>query len=246
MVEIETAGRALTAALVVAGGDEGLDDPVGPVEAVLVLDDGDSIDALSIEAGSASISFSLDDGDGIDATGSATSLESRDGRDLALVVGGPASQFDHQSFGAWLSGQGTGSAIAAVGSFGDVSPASAAQPGPAASYSGAATGFAESDGTVSLVVATVDLVTDFEDVAFASRDTVTVEIGTLAETPAPELDLSGTMTVTGGVFTGVVSTAETSGSLQGWFYGPNAEEAGGLFETLGTGVRYIGSFGATR
>ncbi len=46
-------------------------------------------------------------------------------------------------------------------------------------------------------------------------------------------------------FSGNVSATGLTGSSSGQFYGPNAEELGGVFALEGTGVEtYIGGYGA--
>ncbi len=62
-----------------------------------------------------------------------------------------------------------------------------------------------------------------------------------------ELDMSGTLTYEPGVnhFSGSVSTVSNlSGRAEGMFYGPNAEELGGVFATYDDDGYYGGSFGA--
>lgn len=68
------------------------------------------------------------------------------------------------------------------------------------------------------------------------------------------LDASGSLLISGSTFSGSLSPTNLtpvtlSGNVTGQFYGPNAEEAGGIFELQGTDetvpYTYIGAFGAT-
>ncbi|HET9463099.1 MAG TPA: transferrin-binding protein-like solute binding protein, partial [Thiobacillus sp.] len=70
-----------------------------------------------------------------------------------------------------------------------------------------------------------------------------------AFTAAPELNLTGTLTYAPGTnsFAGTVTSATLTGDSTGQFYGPNAEELGGVFFLKGAGVEtYAGAYGAVR
>ena len=73
---------------------------------------------------------------------------------------------------------------------------------------------------------------------------------TSAYSPAPGLDLTGTLRYAAGTntFGGDITSANgMSGRADGRFYGPGAEEVGGVFETRGAGTEvYGGAFGGRR
>ena len=59
--------------------------------------------------------------------------------------------------------------------------------------------------------------------------------------------MAGTLNYAAGsnAFSGNVSATGLTGSSSGQFYGPNAEELGGVFSLEGAGVEtYIGGYGA--
>jgi len=101
-------------------------------------------------------------------------------------------------------------------------------------------------GSQSTARANVVLDANFgsRSLGFASSNT------TLNGTAAPRLDLTGTLTYApGGSFSGTLRSAggTLSGSADGGFYGPRAEEAGGTFSLKSGGAeRLTGAYGAKR
>lgn len=155
------------------------------------------------------------------------------------------SGFEHQTFGTWLTGYGTGSGTVGAGSYGTKTKASSIPANATASYSGVGLGVARlADGQPHLTASKVDVSTDFDTVTISSEDTLAVSVNTGASTDASELDFTGTGDVSGSGFSVSVSGSGTSGSAQGQFYGASAEEVGGTFETSGSGgISHIGAFG---
>lgn len=243
----ELAGTALVAPWVRTSDRETLGTATGPGAATLTTTSQEG-DLQDIEVGTAggAISLSIADGAIVQSSGHVQSIESASGDAMVLIVAATDGVFEHSSFGAWIDGLTSGQGSAGAGSFGTPTAKNRVPIGTTAAYNGASTGFAEVDGELSLAVATVRLVTDFETVVFLADNTRTVAIGSLAETRAPDLDLSGVLLVDGGVFAGSVASDRSSGMVTGNFFGPGAEEAGGLFQTSGQGVEYFGAFGAVR
>ncbi|WP_419175946.1 transferrin-binding protein-like solute binding protein [Desulfosediminicola sp.] len=161
--------------------------------------------------------------------------------------------FGYQTFGVWQTGldpyQGPGGAI----SFGKQTPDSAVPATGLAEFYGLTAGtYVDEDGSrLYLTISGLYVEADFSDRSlwFASYDTEKFNMLSLTENGlAPELDMRGTLSYDSGnnAFTGDVSTAnEMSGTASGTFYGPNAEELGGVFALSGPGeAQYTGSFGA--
>jgi len=90
---------------------------------------------------------------------------------------------------------------------------------------------------------------DHSSVAMASTDTVFVDIdsGNFLSA-APELDFAGNGNIDGSSFDVEIGSFlnELSGTANGQFYGPNAEEVGGTYVTGDGSTSYTGSFGATQ
>ena len=68
-------------------------------------------------------------------------------------------------------------------------------------------------------------------------------MNTESESLAPGLDYSGEGSVSGSSFAANISGPATSGTANGVFYGPNANEVGGTFSATGAGISHVGSFG---
>jgi hypothetical protein len=68
--------------------------------------------------------------------------------------------------------------------------------------------------------------------------------------PASQLDMQGSLSIAGGhTFNGTVSTAGgLNATATGSFYGPNAEEIGGVYNcsTCAAGTDFSGAFGGKR
>ena len=60
----------------------------------------------------------------------------------------------------------------------------------------------------------------------------------------PNLNMSGTLTYAPGqnLFAGTVTSATMTGTASGRFYGPNAEEIGGIYSLSGGGAGHYGAF----
>ena len=148
---------------------------------------------------------------------------------------------DGRTFGAMSVGNNAGTAIPTTG---------------IATFTGYATGsYVSSGGTGSTALAELTVVADFgpqRSLQFSTTNTQTSENwGTF--TAAPELNLTGTLYIAAGTnsFTGRVDSVSSANALTGdstgQFYGPNAEELGGVFFLKGTGVEtYAGAYGAVR
>jgi hypothetical protein len=108
-------------------------------------------------------------------------------------------------------------------------------------------------GEGSTAAADVTVNADFSarSLSFASRNTVTLR-NLATATPAPNLNLSGTLNYASGssAFSGILTSAggTMSGTSNGQFYGPKAEELGGVFvvKSATTVETFTGAYGAKR
>ena len=161
--------------------------------------------------------------------------------------------FTYQTYGHWVSEDGGGVRYGA-GSFGADTP-TADMPdrilsGPNAIYRGVGGGWVITTGGALDAVTRVELITDFDQVAFRTFDTQTINPATNSFEPNADLDLTGSGDVSGNGFLITVATVvdDGRGPAMGQFYGPNAEEVGGTFELANdtTDEIYLGAFGAVR
>lgn len=171
-----------------------------------------------------------------------------DGLHTRLSADPDAQGWSYQSFGIWdrqLAGGGTMGAS----SFGAATPAAAVPASGAASFTGRLGGlYVSPAGQGSVASADLRVDADFgrRSLGFASSGTTLT--GAL---PAPHLDLSGTLTYapSANAFSGALTSAGgMSGASRGQFYGPAAQELGGVFtvKSAATVETFTGGYGAKR
>jgi heat shock protein HslJ len=208
--------------------------------------------ALSLSAPSSSVSFPSVNIRTDEKTGRRTAFAALDSNSNGVMVDPSYFGWNYQSFGIWMRDPSAASFQAGVMSAGAVTPGSAVPTMGSATFTGQAGGyyFDGAGGRFS---------TDAQMRAEANFQTRNIDFrtfGTLASTPTnppqrtarPELDLSGNLSYAAGAnqFSGNVSTANNalSGTASGRFYGPNAQEIGGVYGLSGSsGQRMMGAFG---
>jgi transferrin binding protein len=170
----------------------------------------------------------------------------------------PALAWNYQSFGYWLSFPTNTTLAAGAISFGNVTPVTGIPTSGTATYQGLSSGgYIDPSGAAFVHAAQMTSNVDFgaRSLAFSTNNTTISPINSAAATPNPALNLSGTLTYAAGSnqFTGPVTTSGSvsdpamAGNATGRFYGPNAEEMGGVFAVKGTGPQgMLGGFGGKR
>ena len=170
----------------------------------------------------------------------------------ALLANPYALGWDYQSFGAWNS---LVDSSVSVGSFGQPTPASGVPTSGTATFTGKLAGyyvpaFGEGGYTAAANL-TVNANFSSRSLGFASSGT-TIARDLKAPASAPHLNLSGTLTYAPGsnAFSGTVTNASgtMSGSSNGRFYGPAAQELGGVLNLRSstTAETFTGAYGAKR
>ena len=174
---------------------------------------------------------------------------------IAIVANPYVAGWDYQSFGVWNTQApgGDGGTIGAH-SFGAATPASAVPLSGSATFAGKLGGlYISPAGEGSTAAADVTVNADFSarSLGFASSNTVTMR-NLATAMPAPNLNLSGTLNYASGsnTFSGTLTSAggTMSGTSNGQFYGPKAEELGGVFAVKSptTVETFTGAYGAKR
>jgi hypothetical protein len=163
--------------------------------------------------------------------------------------------WEYQTFGAWETGRGTGAGTIGAISVGAPTAGSAIPTTGDVTFTGATVGlYLDASGANDYVTAsdlTVDADFAARSLAFTTANTEKIHVLTAVTSGAPDLDLSGTLTYAAGTnsFSGALTAAGgMSGNTQGRFYGPSAEELGGVFALSGSsGVEsYAGAYGAAQ
>ncbi len=185
--------------------------------------------------------------------GRRTSYVALDGPSSVSVVDPAFFGWNYQSFGTWM--EDIDPFQFGVVSAGAVTPASAVPSTGTANFIGQAGGIyidgANRYGTDAQMSAFADF--GNRSIQFSTTGTMLAPIGESAPStldPAT-LNLSGNLTYAPGTsqFSGAVATqgSALTGDASGRFYGPNAEEIGGVYGLTGSGGRrMLGGFGGKR
>ena len=173
---------------------------------------------------------------------------------VGIAAAAGVLEWNYQSFGGWIIGPNSSEPQVVVQTVGAVTLPSGMPMMGTATYKGLSTGvYSNSDGDVFQTEADVGAVADFagQSINFMTTGTMATEL--LSEDAMPtamlDLDIRGTLGYEDGSneFDGTVTAGGMTGTANGVFYGPAAEEIGGTFATRGTGVEaYIGGFGAAQ
>jgi hypothetical protein len=170
-----------------------------------------------------------------------------------VVIDPTAVGWNYQTFGVWNKNISATEFQVGAFSIGSPTPASAVPLTGLATFVGLATGFyVANDQTPYVTVAGMNADVNFgaRSIGFSTSDTVRADLATATPTLDPGLNLSGTFTYSAGTnqFSGPLTTQNTSlsGSGTGQFYGPNAQELGGVYSLTGSGGNMLGAFGGKR
>ena len=199
-----------------------------------------SLTKLTIDTGTETIAFDRAAGDTFTTAGTSSMFvvaENLNGAHAALVLspaGRAALGWNYQSFGVWEPGTETGPGATGVLSYGTPTPTGAIPVSGSATYVGLLGGqYINADGVDHILTANLSANVDFASRALSLQTSGTSIVSAAASaTTAPGLDLAGTAAYTAGsdVFSGALTSAggTLSGTTTGRFYGPNAEEIGGV------------------
>ena len=223
--------------------------------ATIVYSSGGAVTSIAIQTPVTTVFWNDWDGDVIYDIGSIVGARDVANSKAALVSDAldPSVGWEYQTYGVWATGLGQG-----VGTYGAITlgvpTAGSSIPliGDATFTGSTVGGYVDPAGTYFLTSGSVSVEADFTNrsLDFSSAGTQTISPSNLATSPAPDLNMTGTLTYAPGTnaFSGGVSTVGgLTGTSTGQFYGPNAEELGGVFFLTGDGVEmYDGSYGAKR
>ncbi len=184
---------------------------------------------------------------------------SADSTSNALIADPIALGYQYQTFGIWETQSATDSTVGSF-SIGAPTAGSAIPTSGTANFIGNLAGFyVDSAGNPYFAFATVNVGADFgtRTLAFSTADTfIRPDLVTAGnQMDRPDLDLSGKLSYASGTnsFTGDLKTVGTatggslSGSTTGQFYGPGAQELGGVFSVSNLSdptEAYAGAYGA--
>jgi hypothetical protein len=235
---------------------------ISPVDAsssstTLTFDANRNLTAIDITTPSSSVSFSNTTlgGTSVSCSGPICVGVNASGTSAAVLYNpyDPGVAWEYQSFGVWATGSTTAGTIGTM-SYGAPTPVNAIPTTGSAIYNGFATGYyVDSTGLLYGSAASMQANVTFgnltSSIAFSTNGTV-INNTTTGTTQRPDLNLAGIWNYTAGAaqFAGAVSNAAgLSGTATGRFYGPAAEEIGGIY-VLRNGLleSMLGGFGGKR
>jgi hypothetical protein len=224
-------------------------------KATIVYDGGGSITSIAIQTPVTTVIWKESDGDLIDDSGAIIGVRNVVGSKAALVSNAldPSVGWEYQTYGVWATGLGQGAGTYGAISVGVPTAGSSIPLIGDATFTGSTVGgYVDPAGTYFLTSGSVSVDADFvnRSLDFSSASTQTINPSSFATSPAPNLNMTGTLTYAPGTNSfggGVTTVGGLTGTSTGQFYGPNAEELGGVFFLTGDGVEmYDGSYGAKR
>jgi hypothetical protein len=173
------------------------------------------------------------------------------GTQMALTGWASYWGWSYQSFGVWTNGNTTGQVSA--GSAGTATTGTSIPTSGTGTYTGKAAGLFGNASTTYFVTADMSATANFatRNIAFATTNSVYSPTLTGTYSSAGGLNLSSTMSYSANTnsFSGTVNSSGATvmtGSIGGQFYGPTAQEIGGVFAVKNGNIGYIGGFGGKR
>jgi hypothetical protein len=194
--------------------------------------------------------------DGFTENNRTSSLDVTDGDEAQGMIYEPEtnSSWDYQTMATWLeTDEAAGTGRIGAASVGNHTANAAIPASGTATFSGVAEGmYVDDSHKFYRVSSNATLVANFasESVTFATSDSQTHNIDTGVISSNNDLNLTGTFNYSNNnnlITSNLSSTTSgwTGGTASAKFYGPNAEEVGGVFSIRGTGKEaYEGAFGA--
>ena len=223
--------------------------------ATLTYGSSGSLDKITINTPNSTVTWNTADGDTIDTfSGVIIGAENSAGTNVGIAIdptGIPG--WDYQTFGVWITGLDTGSGRVGTMSIGSPTAGSAIPGTGTPTFTGLSTGvYVDSSGEGYMAIGELTVLADFSNrsLAFATRNTEKISLNSDISSAADNLDMIGTLRYSAGVnsFSGPVSATGLTGTAEGRFYGPSAQELGGVFSlSADSGIEsYIGGYGATQ
>ncbi len=169
------------------------------------------------------------------------------------ILSNPRSlAWDYQSFGVWETGLDAANGFYGAMSLGAPTAGTAIPTTSTANFSGKVVGSYVNDlGKGHTVLADLNVGVDWSNRSLnLSTSGTQMSADGVSFSPNTSLDMSNqTLSYAPGTngFSGTLSTGGLTGNSSGKFYGPNAEELGGVFFLQGSGLEtYSGAYGAKR
>jgi hypothetical protein len=157
-----------------------------------------------------------------------------------------AQYLNYAAYGLWASGDTATAGRAGTFAFGSLTPAASVPSTGSATFNGITIGVggATSGSTVYALLGSAQIIANFatQSVTTNLTNLSTQNISTNAVGSLP--NLSGTSAISGNAYAGTIAGTGLTGTINGNFYGPAAQETAGVWQASGGGNAWIGSYGA--
>ena len=229
-----------------------IEDPSAANTQKLTYDSNRALSGMSFSTPNGNASFNRSSGPFVCSVGVCQGIS---GIGTGVVIDGASSPlgWNYQTFGVWERPLSATTLQAGAITAGATTPASAVPTSGSATFTGISSAFyVDATGTPFFAAAQMSATATWNtgSIAFSTSNTNTVNLNTSAQAfSQTQLDLTGTLIYNSSAnrFTGPVSTSVmNNGTATGRFYGPAAEEIGGVFSVSGAGGSMLGGFGGKR
>jgi hypothetical protein len=219
----------------------------------LTYDAAKTLSGIAVASSDASISFSKGAGDSISCSSGSCLASDATGNRTVVMADAQVRGWNYQTFGIWANAP-IGPYQSNAFSVGNATPGTAVPLTGNASFTGLALGlYIDASGTVFATAANMSANVNFSarSIGFATSSTTVQNVTTGTVASNTGLNLAGNLAYGAGSsqFSGsvVTSNGALSGSTAGQFYGPAAEELGGIYSLSGSGtMRMLGAYGGKR
>lgn len=246
-----------TSGAVIIGGTTQIENEAGTHDSntIIAYEDG-SIVKIEMVVDDTKVIWDTRTGDTIDESGSVINIYSGTdptNKDSLALMGNPThhdNDWEYQTYGAWMTGRTAGTSTFNSVSMGAQTPGSDIPKLNSAEFTGSAGGIyidsSANDYTVSANM-TMDVNFQTRKLTFETTGSRKTAVGG-PTTDAANLNMSGDLSYAANInkFTGTVTATDLSGTSTGHFYGPKAEEVGGVFNLQGAGGEYVGAYGGIK
>ena len=216
--------------------------------------EGKQLIKIELEDGTNTLSWEKASNDTISDEGQFLAISSQDGKNKAVLADSIQLAHEYQTYGAWLTGIDEANGTVGALTIGSVTATADIPSSGTHTFTGTLLGvYVDAAGSdAHRVTADTSIGVDFaaRSLTFSSTNSTMVNLRTDASAANNDLNLSGTINYASNTnlfFGNLTAAGGMSGSTQGFFYGPSAEEVGGGFQLSGSGVeRFTGAYGAKR
>jgi hypothetical protein len=165
---------------------------------------------------------------------------------VAITQSIGAQSLNYAAYGLWASDDTATAGRAGTFAFGNPTPTASMPATGSATFNGTTIGVggAASGSTVYALQGNAQIIANFatQSVTANLTNLSTQNISTNAVGSLP--NLSGTSTISGNAYAGPIAGTGLTGTINGNFYGPAAQETAGVWQASGGGNAWIGSYGA--